>query len=74
MSYQSNEKVCEIFESPYPTTLVHIGRRAGRLPEFIKYRNTAVHELERALVYRKQTDRQGTSYHIHQWGSLERMR
>ena len=44
--YQSDEGIHAIFESPYPTTLVNIGREVGRIPEFVRYRNTAVHELE----------------------------
>jgi hypothetical protein len=31
---------------PYPTTAVHIGRRAGKLPELVEYHNDAVRDLE----------------------------
>ncbi|KAF8546213.1 DUF221-domain-containing protein [Imleria badia] len=50
---QSDEGIRTIFESvqvPYPTTSVHIGRKVGRLPELIEYHNTAVRELEQALI------------------------
>jgi len=42
-----------IFEStqvPYPTTVVHTGRKVGKLPELIEYHNTTLRELGEVLV------------------------
>jgi calcium permeable stress-gated cation channel len=51
--FQSDEGLRMIFESlqvPYPTTVMHIGRKVGKLPELIEYHNTTVRVLEQVLV------------------------
>ncbi|KAE9386545.1 hypothetical protein BT96DRAFT_1005987 [Gymnopus androsaceus JB14] len=70
--YQSDEGIKAIFETykvPYPTTSVHIGRQAGRLPELIEYHNATVRELETYLVkyLRKGTLGNDTSYGSNRW-------
>jgi hypothetical protein len=42
-----------IFEStqvPYPTTVVHIERKVGKLPELIEYHNTTLRVLGQVVV------------------------
>lgn len=50
---QSDEGIKAIFQSvqvPYPTTMVHVGRRVGQLPLMIEAYNDTVRELEECLV------------------------
>lgn len=52
-SMKSDEGLKSLFASlavPYPATSVHIARKVNQLPEYIKYHNDAVRDLEKVLV------------------------
>ena len=48
--YRTDEELQCLFETDYPVTAVHIGRRVGNLPKLIERHNQAVCELEQYLV------------------------
>ena len=48
--YRTDEDLQSLFETGYPITAVHIGRRVGNLPKLIERHNQAVRELEQYLV------------------------
>lgn len=48
--YRTDEDLQSLFETDYPITAVHIGRRVGNLPKLIERHNQVVRELEQYLV------------------------